>query len=163
MATLDPYVETSWDTTSYVNPTNMNHIERGITNSRKAENIAYDSNNSVKDMIDVQSDNLTTSGTSHDTYINIDYVLAVTKIGNLKMLRFVVEQKGATGGSGYVKVAQMPNTKYYPSSNATQLVVNNKNRVQEVRVDTTGGVYLNANNISSSDNTGLISVTFVYI
>ena len=52
MATLDPYVETSWDTTSYVNPTNMNHIERGITNSRKAENIAYDSNNSVKDMID---------------------------------------------------------------------------------------------------------------
>ena len=52
MATLDPYVETSWDTTSYVNPTNMNHIERGITNSRKSENIAYDSNNSVKDKID---------------------------------------------------------------------------------------------------------------
>lgn len=56
MATLDPYVETSWDTTSYVNPTNMNHIERGITNSRKSENISYDSNNSVKDMIDKVTD-----------------------------------------------------------------------------------------------------------
>ena len=52
------YLKQIWDTTSYVNPTRMNHIEDGIyavsnkVDNLSADDIPYDSNNSVKDMID---------------------------------------------------------------------------------------------------------------
>ena len=51
------YIKQIWDTTSYVNPTRMNHIEEGIyavsnkVDNLSADDIPYDNNNSVKDMI----------------------------------------------------------------------------------------------------------------
>lgn len=52
------YIKQIWDTTSYVNPTRMNHIEDGIYNvsnkvdNLSAEDIAYSSGVSVKDKFD---------------------------------------------------------------------------------------------------------------
>ena len=52
------YNKQTWDTTSYVNPTRMNHIENGIEEvsnaiaNLNATNIPYDSNTSVKEKID---------------------------------------------------------------------------------------------------------------
>jgi len=52
------YIKQIWDTTSYFNPTRMNHIEDGIYNvsdkvdNLSADNIPYDSNTSVKEAID---------------------------------------------------------------------------------------------------------------
>lgn len=46
------YSKQTWDTSSYVNPTRMNHIEDGIESASTATGTAYDSNTSVKDKID---------------------------------------------------------------------------------------------------------------
>lgn len=52
------YSKQTWDTSSYVNPTRMNHIEDGIEgvsneiDNLDATHIAYDSNTSVKEKID---------------------------------------------------------------------------------------------------------------
>ena len=52
------YSKQTWDTSSYVNPTRMNHIEDGIEgvsdtiDNLDATNIPYDSNTSVKEKID---------------------------------------------------------------------------------------------------------------
>lgn len=55
------YIKTNWNTNSFINPTNMNHIEDGIYNvsdkvdNLSADDIPYDSNNSVKDQIDTNA------------------------------------------------------------------------------------------------------------
>ena len=46
------YSKQTWDTTSYVNPTRMNHIEQGIYDASTATGTEYSSGVSVKDMID---------------------------------------------------------------------------------------------------------------
>lgn len=48
------YSKQTWDTTSYVNPTRMNHIEDGIeaVDTKTADDIEYSSGVSVKDKID---------------------------------------------------------------------------------------------------------------
>lgn len=52
------YSKQTWDTSSYVNPTRMNHIESGIEevsnaiDNLDATHIPYDSNTSVKEKID---------------------------------------------------------------------------------------------------------------
>ena len=53
MAT-EPYVKQIWDTTSYVNPTRMNHIEDGIeaVDGKTASDIPYSSGVSTKAQID---------------------------------------------------------------------------------------------------------------
>lgn len=46
------YSKQTWDTTSYVNPTRMNHIEDGIESASTATGTEYSSGVSVKDKID---------------------------------------------------------------------------------------------------------------
>lgn len=46
------YSKQTWDTTSYVNPTRMNHIEQGIYDASTATGTEYSSGVSVKDKID---------------------------------------------------------------------------------------------------------------
>lgn len=46
------YSKQTWDTTSYVNPTRMNHIEVGIESASTATGTEYSSGVSVKDKID---------------------------------------------------------------------------------------------------------------
>ena len=46
------YSKQTWDTTSYVNPTRMNHIEQGIADASTATGTEYSSGVSVKDKID---------------------------------------------------------------------------------------------------------------
>ena len=48
------YSKQTWDTTSYVNPTRMNHIEDGIysVDTKTANDIPYSSGVSVKDKLD---------------------------------------------------------------------------------------------------------------
>ena len=48
------YSKQTWDTTSYVNPTRMNHIEDGIysADTKTADDIPYSSGVSVKTQID---------------------------------------------------------------------------------------------------------------
>lgn len=60
------YSKQTWDTTSYVNPTRMNHIEQGIYDASTATGTEYSSGVSVKDKID---DNFT--NTSKMVYRNV--------------------------------------------------------------------------------------------
>ena len=46
------YSKQTWDTTSYVNPTRMNHIEQGIYDASTATGTEYSSGVSVKDKLD---------------------------------------------------------------------------------------------------------------
>ena len=46
------YSKQTWDTTSYVNPTRMNHIEDGIESASTATGTEYSSGVSVKEAID---------------------------------------------------------------------------------------------------------------
>ena len=46
------YSKQTWDTTSYVNPTRMNHIEDGIESASTATGTEYSSGVSVKQKID---------------------------------------------------------------------------------------------------------------
>lgn len=46
------YSKQTWDTTSYVNPTRMNHIEDGIASASTADGTDYSSGVSVKEAID---------------------------------------------------------------------------------------------------------------
>lgn len=46
------YSKQTWDTTSYVNPTRMNHIEDGIESASTATGTEYSSGVSVKEKID---------------------------------------------------------------------------------------------------------------
>ena len=46
------YSKQTWDTTSYVNPTRMNHIEQGIYDASTATGTEYSSGVSVKQKID---------------------------------------------------------------------------------------------------------------
>ena len=82
------YSKQTWDTTSYVNPTRMNHIEDGIEgvsneiDNLDAEDVAYDSNTSVSDMLTPQAITVT----PNSTYVNTtsgNYVMAVHQIGKL--------------------------------------------------------------------------------
>lgn len=52
------YSKQTWDTTSYVNPTRMNHIEDGIeeADSKTADDIEYSTGVSVKDKIDEKAE-----------------------------------------------------------------------------------------------------------
>lgn len=67
------YDKQTWNTTSYVNPTRMNHIEDGIeaADSKTADDIPYDSNNSVKDKIDEKVGDWTLYEATTTGYINL--------------------------------------------------------------------------------------------
>lgn len=56
------YSKQTWDTTSYVNPTRMNHIEDGIESASTATGTAYDSSTSVKDKIDEKANSSDLNG-----------------------------------------------------------------------------------------------------
>lgn len=47
------YSKQTWDTTSYVNPTRMNHIEQGVYDASTATGTEYSSGVSVKDALDI--------------------------------------------------------------------------------------------------------------
>lgn len=56
------YSKQTWDTSSYVNPTRMNHIEDGIESASTATGTEYSSGVSVKDKIDRMASNWTSIG-----------------------------------------------------------------------------------------------------
>lgn len=64
------YIKQIWDTTSYVNPTRMNHIEDGIyavsdkVDNLSAEDITYGSGN-VKDIMDTEALTITYTQNSY--------------------------------------------------------------------------------------------------
>ena len=58
------YSKQTWDTTSYVNPTRMNHIEQGIYDASTADGTEYSSGVSVKDKIDRIASNWTSLGSA---------------------------------------------------------------------------------------------------
>ena len=82
------YIKQIWDTTSYVNPTRMNHIEEGIyavsnkVDNLSADDIPYDNNNSVKDKID----NLIKTYTGNITFSNLGRARIDTIINSRKVL-----------------------------------------------------------------------------
>lgn len=56
------YSKQTWDTTSYVNPTRMNHIEDGIASASTADGTDYSSGVSVKDKIDEKANSSDLNG-----------------------------------------------------------------------------------------------------
>ena len=87
------YIKQIWDTTSYVNPTRMNHIEDGIyavsdkVDNLSADDIPYDSSNSVKDMLDINTGTM-----SVKTGVDITILRSqLYKIGNLKCITICVK------------------------------------------------------------------------
>ena len=86
------YIKQIWDTTSYVNPTRMNHIEEGIyavsnkVDNLSADDIPYDNNNSVKDMITVNS---FTPPTINTSYLSLTgSATTCQKYGKLVLFKF---------------------------------------------------------------------------
>lgn len=78
------YSKQTWDTTSYVNPTRMNHIEDGIYDASTATGTEYSSGVSVKQKID-----------EFETLVNISdnyYDLKVIKANHLCQLYLYVKQ-----------------------------------------------------------------------
>lgn len=70
------YSKQTWDTSSYVNPTRMNHIEQGIYDASTATGTEYSSGVSVKDKI--------------DSIINKNETLAIPNIGQHKSVRLTL-------------------------------------------------------------------------
>lgn len=70
------YSKQTWDTTSYVNPTRMNHIENGIESASTAAGTDYSSGVSVKDKL--------------DAITNKNEVVAIPNIGQNKTLKITL-------------------------------------------------------------------------
>ena len=90
------YSKQMWDTTSYVNPTRMNHIEDGIKDasdsidSLSANNIPYDSSNTIKQKIDeITNKSYTKVSFTHSSMDSI-YKAIFIKSGNLITFNFTV-------------------------------------------------------------------------
>ena len=94
------YSKQTWDTTSYVNPTRMNHIEDGIeaADSKTADDIEYSTGVSVKDKIpQIITKQITTDangGATLDIDSNSYVVISASK------LRDSTESTFAWGGLG---------------------------------------------------------------
>ena len=95
------YIKQIWDTTSYVNPTRMNHMEEGIyavsnkVDNLSAEDIAYDSNNSVKDKIDEYN-------LSANTKVNLSSYTSSNPYTFPSNGYLLYENNGSTLGRGYI-------------------------------------------------------------
>lgn len=95
------YIKQIWDTTSYVNPTRMNHIEDGIydvsdkVDNLSAENIAYGSGN-VKQALDNVPSFSTVTGNFASTIGNFSTINYPTGFSqsNSKVVGFEIEAGG---------------------------------------------------------------------
>ena len=79
------YSKQTWDTTSYVNPTRMNHIEDGIESASTATGTEYSSGVSVKDKFDSFT-NITFSEKVYSSATNYE----VFDMSNSKILCFML-------------------------------------------------------------------------
>ena len=77
------YSKQTWDTTSYVNPTRMNHIEDGIeaVDGKTASDIAYSSSRTIKNMLDSTFVSVTPNQSDVTIKTNKSY-----RMGNLLVL-----------------------------------------------------------------------------
>jgi len=76
------YSKQTWDTTSYVNPTRMNHIEDGIESASTATGTEYSSGVSVKDNLD----GITITGITSNTYVVGSFSVVAFKVGKLAVI-----------------------------------------------------------------------------
>ena len=97
------YSKQTWDTTSYVNPTRMNHIEQGIYDASTATGTEYSSGVSVKDKIDevASSGPKTVYNENNDqikSYTFSDwstYLVTIQKGGSLPSLALMSKMAGS--------------------------------------------------------------------
>ena len=128
-----------------------------------AEQVAYDSNNSVKDMLDSSTDNIVTTDTEYSTYINQTFSFNVQKVGNIKILNFSLQQKGGSFTGNWHTIGRVPNTKYKPSVRTALGFANSVNRCQFLAIETNGDVSINVTSVSSADNGATLAGQIVYV
>lgn len=106
-----PYEEQNWDTTSYVNPTSMNHMENGIKSNSDGINAL---NSSLTKYLTVNAPTNELSGSSDfDTVTDLGEYGLVAYASNLTHAPSAISAYGAV-------ICRMKLTVYYVGTNATK-------------------------------------------